>query len=92
LLTPPPVDGWVMLATHAVATLLTAALLLRADHALGAARAAVAWLVSRLQALCSPPPRSAAETDHTSVPARPGLVLEVLLREVSPRRGPPVRS
>ncbi|HEY7595746.1 MAG TPA: hypothetical protein VH969_21525 [Actinophytocola sp.] len=91
-LTPPPLNGWVMLATHAIATLLTAALLLRADHALAAARAAVAWLVGRLRTLCPVPPEGGAETMHTSVPARPGLVLEVLLREISPRRGPPAHS
>lgn len=91
--TPPPVDGWVMLATHAIATLLTAALLLRADHALAATRAAVAWLVGRLQARCPAPlDRTAPRTVRTSVPARPGVLLEVLLRQVSPRRGPPVHS
>ncbi|MGH3878351.1 MAG: hypothetical protein ACRDSK_15080, partial [Actinophytocola sp.] len=49
---PPPVDGRLMLATHTVATLVTAVLLLRADNALATARAAIAWLVGRLQALC----------------------------------------
>lgn len=92
-LSPPPVDGRLMFATHAIATLLTAVLVLRADHALATTRAAVAWLVGRLQALCPAPPEgTAGRTVRTSVPARPGLVLEVLLREVSPRRGPPVRS
>lgn len=91
--TPLPIDGWVMLATHAVATLLTAALLLRADAAFAAARAAIAWLVGRLQALCPPPAeRGPDRTVHSSVPPRPGELLEVLLRQVSPRRGPPVRS
>ncbi|HEV7647591.1 MAG TPA: hypothetical protein VGP26_05460 [Actinophytocola sp.] len=90
---PPPVNGWVMLAAHAVATLLTALLLLRADAAIATIRAAVAWLVGRLQALCpAPPDGTATQTAHTSVPARPGVLLEVLLRQVSPRRGPPVRS
>jgi hypothetical protein len=91
--TPPPVDGWVMFAAHAAATLLTAVLLLRADDALAAARAAGAWLVGRLQALCPAPPSAAGtETVRSSVPARPGVLLEVLLREVSPRRGPPLHS
>ncbi len=91
--TPPAVDGWVMFAAHAIATLLTAALLLRADHALAATRAAVAWLVGRLRALCpAPPERAATHTVATSVPARPGVLLEVLLRQVSQRRGPPVLS
>jgi hypothetical protein len=89
----PPVNGWVMLAAHAVATLVTALLLLRADAAMATVRAAVAWLVGRLQALCPAPPDGAAtDTAHRSVPARPGELLEVLLRQVSPRRGPPVRS
>ncbi|MGH3756587.1 hypothetical protein [Actinophytocola sp.] len=92
-LTPPPVDGRLMLATHAVATLITAVLLLRADAALAATRAAVAWLVGRLRALCPPPPEdTGTETVATGLPARPGELLEVLLRQVSPRRGPPVRS
>jgi hypothetical protein len=82
-----------MFAAHAAATLLTAVLLLRADRALDAARAAVAWLVGRLQALCPAPPSGArTETVRSSVPARPGLLLEVLFREVSPRRGPPLHS
>jgi hypothetical protein len=91
--TPPAVNGWVMLAAHAAATLFTAVLLLRADAALGAAHAAVAWLVGRLQALCPAPPEGGvAKIVRTSVPARPGALLEVSLRRVSPRRGPPVRS
>ncbi len=90
---PMPVDGWLMFATHSVATLLAAALLMRADSALAACRAAVEWLVGRLQALCpAPHVDTAATTAATSVPARPGELLEVLLRQVSPRRGPPVRS
>ncbi len=91
--TAPPVDGWVMFAAHAVATLLTAALLLRADAAFATVRAAISWLVGRLQALCPAPPEDAAgRTVPSSVPARPGVLLEVLLRQVSPRRGPPVHS
>lgn len=90
---PPPVNGWVMLAAHAMATLATALLLLRADAAIATVRAAVAWLVGRLQALCPAPPHGPATgTAATTVPARPGELLEVLLRQVSPRRGPPVRS
>ncbi|HWM04719.1 MAG TPA: hypothetical protein VNP92_20470 [Actinophytocola sp.] len=92
-LTPPPVDGWLMFATHAVATLLSALLVLRADAALGAVHAAVAWMVGRLQALCPARPEAAtANLVARSVPARPGVLLEVLLRQVSARRGPPARS
>jgi hypothetical protein len=88
----PPVNGWLMFAAHAVATVLTAVLLLRADAALTLARTAFGWLVGRLLTLC-PAPRAGCEpTGATSVPARPGELLEVLLRRVSPRRGPPVRS
>ena len=91
--TLPPVDGWLMFATHAAATLLTAALLLRADAALAATRAAIRWLVGRLQALrAAPPADGVTRPVTTSVPARPGALLEVLLRQVSARRGPPVRS
>lgn len=89
----PPVDGWVMVGAHAVATVFTALLLLRADAALATVRAAVCWLVGRLQALCpAPPDGDVAGTAATSIPVRPGELLEVLLRQVSPRRGPPVRS
>jgi hypothetical protein len=92
VLAPPPAGGWLMFTTHAVATLLTAALLLRADAAIAAVRAAIDWLTGRLLALCPAPPRPAPASAVTSGPARPGLLLEVLLRQVSPRRGPPARS
>ncbi|MPZ81381.1 MAG: hypothetical protein GEV28_13650 [Actinophytocola sp.] len=92
MLAPPPVNGWLMFATHAVATLLSAVLLLRADEALAAVGAAFTWLVGRLQALCPAPPRAALQNVRGGAPARPDHLLEVLLRRVSPRRGPPVRS
>jgi hypothetical protein len=92
MLEPPPVNGWLMFAAHVVATLASAVLLLRADAALAAVGAAAAWLAGRLQALCPAPPRAALQYVSTSVPARPGPLLEVLLRRVSPRRGPPARS
>lgn len=89
----PAANGWLMVAAHALATLLTALLLLRADAALAAIGAAVGWLVGRLQTLRPAPPASArSHAARPNVPARPGELLEVLLRRVSPRRGPPVRS
>lgn len=89
----PPVNGWVMLATHTVATLLTAGLLVCAGTALGRAAAALAWLVGRLHALVAGPvPPAATNGGHSTFPARPGQLLEVLFREVCGRRGPPVRS
>lgn len=87
-----PLNGWLMLATHAVATLLSAVLLLRADSALATAGAAFAWLVGRLQALCPAPPRAALPNVHGGVAARPDHLLDVMLRRVRPRRGPPARS
>jgi len=89
---PAAFDGWTMFGTHATATVLTAFLLTRAGAALTATGAALAWLLGRLRTLVAgpvPPRRLAA---GTSLPARPGPLLEVLLRQVCARRGPPVHS
>jgi hypothetical protein len=85
-------DGWTMFATHAVATLLTAVLLTRADVALGTIAAALAWLLGTLRALVAGPVRLPQATAGTALPARPGQLLEVLFRQVCAKRGPPVRS
>ena len=85
-------DGWTMFAAHAVATVLTAALLTRADTALALVACAFAWLVSRLTALVTGPAAHTADLTGSPSPARPGALLEVLFREVCGRRGPPVRS
>lgn len=89
---PAMFDGWTMFSTHAVATVLTAVLLTRAGVALSAVAAAVAWLLGRLQTLITGPVPPRPSTVGTSLPARPGSLLEVLLRQVCARRGPPVLS
>src|SRR4051794_13706415 len=85
-------DGWTMFGTHAVATVLTAALLTRAGVALTAIGAAFTWLFGRLYALVAEPVPPRPVTTGTALPARPGPVLEVLLRHVCARRGPPASS
>lgn len=89
---PAPVDGRVMLATHAIAVVLTAFLFTRADTTLGAIVSAIAWLVGRLADERTPPPAPATSAPASAAPARPGVLLEVLLRRVSQRRGPPAHS
>jgi hypothetical protein len=90
---PAVFDGWTMFTTHAIATLLTAVLLTRAGIALSAIAAAVRWLLGRLRTLISGPLRTVSVgTVGTSLPARPGPLLEVLLRQICARRGPPVLS
>lgn len=84
--------GWTMLAAHAVATVLTAVLLTRAGVALGLVTGALALLLSRLASLATGPVGRAAPAGGSPLPARPGALLEVLLREVCGRRGPPVHS
>lgn len=88
----PAVDGRLMFATHAVATLLSAVLLIRAGSALAGIAAAVRWLVGRLQSLCAAPTTGPVRSGPAAAPVRPGVLLEVLLRRVSPRRGPPTYS
>jgi hypothetical protein len=89
---PAVFTGWTMFATHAVATVITAALLTRAGVALGAITAAVAWLLGTLRALVTGPVPPRPVTVGTSLPARPGPLLEVLFRQVCARRGPPAHS
>ncbi len=87
------VSGWTMFAGHALATLITAALLARASSAVTVASSALAWLRSTLAALLSVSVAAPATIGVTSaVPARPGSLLEIQLRRVRTRRGPPARS
>ena len=88
----PSVDGWLMFGAHAVATVLSAVLLTRAGGAVASVAAAVRWLVGRLQTPSTARPPGRAGAAPARIPARPGILLEVLLRRVSPRRGPPVHS
>lgn len=84
--------GWTMFGTHAAATVLTAILLTRAGTALTTIGAALAWLLGRLRTLVAGPVRPRTRAVGTSLPARPGPLLEVLLRQVCARRGPPLHS
>ncbi|MCT2586568.1 hypothetical protein [Actinophytocola gossypii] len=86
------VNGWLMLGTHAAATVLSAVLLVRAGGAIARIAAAVRWLAGRLQALCPAPPAGPARPIPARVTSRPGVLLEVTLRRAIPRRGPPVHS
>jgi hypothetical protein len=87
------VNGWAMFAGHALATAITAALLARASTALTLISAALAWLRAGLRALLTTPITAPATIGAGStIPARPGLLLEILLRRVHALRGPPVGS
>lgn len=85
-------NGWTMFGTHAAATVLTAMLLTRAGVALTTIGAALNWLVGRLYTLVAGPVAARPTPVGTPLPARPGPVLEVLLRHVCARRGPPLHS
>ncbi|WP_084735550.1 hypothetical protein [Actinophytocola xinjiangensis] len=88
----PTVDGWLMFGAHAVATVASAVLLVRAGGAVASVAASLRWLVGRLQLLVPGPSAGPAGAVPARVPARPGVLLEIVLRRVSPRRGPPVLS
>ena len=79
-------NGWLMFAGHAAATLITATLLTRASAVLGL----VAWIRARLTGPRYVPARAPAGVPPGST--RPGQLIEVVLRRVSARRGPPLRS
>lgn len=82
-------DPWLMLAAHAVAVTLTALLLARADSAILTVASAVAMLLPILWS----PLRPAVVPGPGAVAAvAPGHVLDVLLRRVCARRGPPALS
>jgi hypothetical protein len=90
---PAPVGGWAMFAAHAIATVITAGLLARASVALTVGSAALDRLRGLLALLWSAPvPVPAAIGPSSAVPDRPGPLLEILLRRVRTRRGPPARS
>jgi hypothetical protein len=89
---PAIFDGWTMFGTHAGATVVTAVLLTRAGVALTAIGAALVWLLGRLYALVAGPVPPRPVAVGTTLPARPGALLEVLFRHVCARRGPPLTS
>jgi hypothetical protein len=87
---PGAVNGWLMLLGHGAALGVTAVLLTRATEALVAVAGARDWLYRQLAALWYPADTAPAATVVIStVPARPGHLLEVQLRRVRSRRGPP---
>jgi hypothetical protein len=84
----PPVSPGAMWATHVTATLLTALLLAKAD-------AALHLIASTIRALLRPPVFRAVTPGAHALPASPthlSHMLQVVLRKVHARRGPPVRS
>lgn len=89
---PPPVNGWAMFTGHALATLITAALLARASKALTLVTAALAWLCAGLRALLTTPVAAPATIGSPVAAARPGQLLEIQFRRAQARRGPPARS
>ena len=90
---PGPASGAAMLAGHALAILVTAVLLARAAAGLAAVSTAIARLLGRLRVPRLPLAAAPVASGRTSAaPARPGVLLEIQLRRVRARRGPPVRS
>jgi hypothetical protein len=87
----PPVDPAAMLATHAIATLLTGLLLVRADAALSVIASAIRLLTELLK----PPTFPVVPTAVYVLPASPRHIdhlLQVVLRKQHARRGPPRSS
>jgi len=80
-------DGTQMAGAHAVAALLTGVLLVKADAALFALAAAVSRLLPRRLA---PAPIRLAPRVPVPRANDPAALIEVLLRRVNGRRGPPV--
>lgn len=77
--------GWRMLAAHAVAVLLTALVLTKAEAAVFAVAAALARLLPQPLPLL----RAESPCDPLTVTERVDRLLRVLFRSVCPRRGPP---
>jgi hypothetical protein len=87
------VNGWLMFVGHGAALSVTAVLLTRATEALAAVAGARDWLLRHIAMLWYPAdPVPAATVVISAEPARPGHLLEVLLRRVRSRRGPPACS
>jgi hypothetical protein len=85
---PPAVNGAAMLAGHVAATLIVAALLARASAGLAAFASLLDRLRGRLEVLrLAPVPAAIGPTLIAAV--RPGPLIEIVLRRVSARRGPP---
>lgn len=80
-------SGGTMLLAHIAAVLITGSLLIRAESAIFAAMAALSMLLPRRSP--SLPARTAPSPVIDLIPA--GRVLDVLLRRICARRGPPER-
>lgn len=78
-----------MLASHVVATVLTALVLARAESVLSSGMAAIRLLLPSVW-LSAPPPPAAVAVAATR-PTGDGHAIEVLLHRVHRRRGPPRR-
>jgi hypothetical protein len=90
---PAAGSGAAMLAGHAMATVLTAALLARASAPLALISSAIDWLRGPLLLPRPTPIRIPVALGVLSaVPVRPGPLLEIHLRRAQARRGPPARS
>jgi hypothetical protein len=83
---PEHVNGWLMTAAHAVAVLVSAALLAKADAAVFLLAAVLAMLLPRW---LSAPPVPAATAVAPARTATVDTALLVLLRRRHARRGPP---
>lgn len=86
---PGEIAPLTMLAAHAVATVLLAALIGGVERGL---LAVVAGLRRLLPAVAIPAPVPAGQPPRVLVPAVTGTQTEVLLRRVNARRGPPTHS
>jgi hypothetical protein len=85
----PHVDGWTMTAAHALAVLLSAVLLSRADAALFLVVAVLAMLLPSVWT--APPVPSAPSVARRRAPAHDRCTA-VLLHRSHARRGPPVAA
>jgi hypothetical protein len=89
---PQLVDPVLMVVAHVVATMLTAALLCGADRAASCVTSAARMLRGLLAIVVSGPVQSRVSGPIPAASVRPGHVIEVMLRRVCGRRGPPICS
>lgn len=78
-----------MLAVHAVAALVVAALLAGAERSVFAVFAVLRWLLRGLAAVVRPLPVPAAAVGLAGAEPAGSIMVDVLLRRVHARRGPP---
>ncbi|OLT40704.1 hypothetical protein BJF85_05290 [Saccharomonospora sp. CUA-673] len=87
-------EGPAMLAGHVLATAATAGLLAHAETMLAAAASAARWLLRPVTSPVQAPPATPAPTrlPRALPDDAPRVVVDILLRRVHGRRGPPVLS